>query len=71
MALKTMRSAPVGLSDPLEHRPPTPEPGCATCAVLQRRINNASDPHSDGYDPSKATDLRVAMSRHKADEVTS
>lgn len=72
MALETvMRDAPIGLSDPLEHRPPTPEPDCATCARLQRQIDHYSDPHEGEYDPSKALDVRVAMARHKTGRGTS
>lgn len=72
MALETvLRSVPIGLTDPLAYYPPEPEPGCSTCARFQRQIERATDPRCDEFDPSRASDLRVEMARHKADGAAS
>lgn len=63
MALPTQEPV-VQLPDPGFTDPPAVTPDCKICAALYRQWVAASDPTSAGYDPSKATDLRVEMSRH-------
>lgn len=63
-ALRTKRRAPMGLADLAGPHPPAPESPCETCTQFQAGIDEASDPRSDGYDPSKALDLRILMNRH-------
>ncbi|MFI5532005.1 hypothetical protein ACIA8O_26075 [Kitasatospora sp. NPDC051853] len=41
-----------------------PTPDCPGCEWFRDSIKAAQDPESDGFDPSRATDLRVLLCRH-------
>lgn len=72
MALETvLRGVPDTWEDLAKRRPPAPDPGCRTCESLQLQIDALSDPRGDEYDPSKALDLRIEMSRHQVSKAAS
>ncbi|OEJ57884.1 hypothetical protein BGM19_07810 [Streptomyces agglomeratus] len=64
MALETTSREPVNLTDPYAHTKPKPATGCDVCASLERQFGEAADPRLPEFDPSKATDCLVEISRH-------
>ncbi len=65
MSLRTVpERAPIGLRDPMEYTPPSPQTDCDVCGALARQIVDAENPRGPHYNLSKATDLRVEMARH-------
>ncbi|GGZ11260.1 hypothetical protein GCM10010300_64130 [Streptomyces olivaceoviridis] len=64
MASQTFQHG-VTLRDLLAYQPPQPKTGCRTCDAMARDIERLDRPGGSDYDPSKASDLRVKLSRHQ------
>lgn len=63
MAYERTLQEPICLGDPLEWGP-KPVTGCDVCGALADQYAEYSDPRNPEYDPSKASDVLVEISRH-------